>query len=64
MHDVRYYQEQAERARRWSKHVFEGELAEMLTRMAQDFDDIASDLLNGAVNIRHPELLPQQTRKR
>ena len=64
MHEARYYQEQAERAKRWSKHVSENELADALARMAQDFDDIASDLLDGAVKVRHPELLRQRTRER
>jgi hypothetical protein len=28
-------------------------------RAAQDFDELAEDLLRGAVEIRHPELMPQ-----
>jgi len=32
--------------------------------MAQDFEDIACDLENGAVDGRHPELLPQLRRDR
>ncbi len=40
------------------------ELTEMLRRTAQDFDDIASDLETGAVEVRHPELMPQNTRAR
>jgi hypothetical protein len=27
--------------------------------MAQDYEDLAEDLENGAIEIRHPELLPQ-----
>jgi hypothetical protein len=27
--------------------------------VAQDYDDIAEDLENGAVDIKHPEMLPQ-----
>jgi hypothetical protein len=33
-----------------------------LYRLAQDFDDITEDIENGAVEIRHPELLPQRKR--
>jgi hypothetical protein len=28
-------------------------------RAAQDFEELADDLLRGAVEIRHPELMPQ-----
>jgi hypothetical protein len=28
--------------------------------VAQDYDDIAEDLENGAVDIKHPEMLPQR----
>ncbi len=38
------------------------ELSETLRRVAQDFDDVAYDLESGAVEIRHPELLPQRHR--
>jgi hypothetical protein len=34
----------------------------MLLRMAQDYTDIAEDLETGAVEIRHPELMPQNPR--
>jgi hypothetical protein len=29
-------------------------------RLAQDFDELAEDLLRGAIEIRHPELMPQR----
>lgn len=59
MHQPEYYREQAQRARRLSLMVHEPELRDTLRRAAQDFDDIAYDLEIGAVEIRHPELLPQ-----
>jgi hypothetical protein len=34
----------------------------LLLRMAQDYEDLAEDLENGAIEIRHPELLPQHNR--
>jgi hypothetical protein len=40
------------------------DVTETLRRMAQDFEDIAYDLETGAVDVRHPELLPQLTRER
>jgi hypothetical protein len=30
-----------------------------LSRAARDFEDIAVDLERGAVEVRHPELMPQ-----
>jgi hypothetical protein len=33
--------------------------ARQLLRMARDFDDIVTDLENGAIDVRHPELMPQ-----
>jgi hypothetical protein len=32
----------------------------MLIRMAEDYEDIAVDLETGAVEIRHPDLMPQR----
>ena len=42
----------------------QSDMTEMLHRMAQDFEDTACDLENGAVDVRHPELLPQLRRDR
>jgi hypothetical protein len=36
------------------------EIQEMLGQMARDYDDIAEDLENDAIEIRHPELMPQR----
>jgi len=62
MYAPQYYCEQAQRARRLAGMAHQLELKETLTQAAQDFDDIAYDLEIGAVEIRHPELLPQQHR--
>ena len=35
------------------------EAAGALTRAAEDYEEIAQDLERGAVEIRHPELMPQ-----
>jgi len=35
-----------------------------LRKMAQDYRDIAQDLENGAIEIRHPELMPQSGHRR
>ncbi len=66
MHPPGYYREQAEHVRRLAlaKHMHQHDIQEMLQRMAQDFEDIACDLETGAVDVRHPELLPQVRRDR
>lgn len=58
MHHAHYYREQAARARRLADHVT-GEAYHSMRQLAQDFDEIADDLENGAVEIRHPESMPQ-----
>jgi len=55
-----YYREQAARARRWAREISPNEAVETLTRAARDFDDIAVDLENGAVEIVHPNRMPQR----
>jgi hypothetical protein len=55
-----YYREHAERARRLARSQTNREIETQLNRMAQDYDDLAQDLENGAVEVRHPELMPQR----
>jgi len=57
-----YYREQAERARRLARSTTNRDLEETLSRMARDYADLAEDLETGAVEIRHPELMPQRRR--
>lgn len=64
MHPPRYYREQAEHARRAARLMHQPDITEALLRIAQDFEDIAYDLESGAVDVRHPELLPQLSRDR
>ncbi len=62
MKDAAYYRECAAHARRLADTAYRGGLREFLRDMAQDYDDIAVDLENGAIEIRHPELMPQNDR--
>jgi hypothetical protein len=57
-----YYREQAGRARRLARSATNRELEALLARMAHDYEDLAVDLETGAVEIPHPELLPQRQR--
>ncbi|MBV9583481.1 MAG: hypothetical protein JO213_01175 [Alphaproteobacteria bacterium] len=60
MHDASYYRKQAERARRLARSVTVRETEALLLRVAKDYEDLAIDLENGAIDIRHPELMPQR----
>jgi hypothetical protein len=62
MYDASYYREQAERALRLARGTNDSETQETLKRMARDYTDIAEDLESGAIEIRHPELMPQTRR--
>lgn len=62
MHDASYYRDQAERARRLASAVTDRETVAALSRAARDFEDIAKDLERGAVEVRHPALMPQNRR--
>ena len=64
MHSAKYYRGQAAKARGLARDVSTRYAADTLERMAVDYDDIADDLENGAVDIRHPELMKQPDRKR
>ncbi len=59
MYDPDYYRQQADRAKRLSDSTSDKEASEALAEMACDFDEIAEDLERGAIEIRHPELMPQ-----
>jgi hypothetical protein len=63
MHDPSYYRSQAARVRRLVMVPSDRETQETLQRMAQDYLDIAVDLESGAVEIRHPELMPQKQQR-
>lgn len=54
-----HYRDQARRARRLAHSLNNREVEALLSQVAREYDDIAEDLENGAVEIRHPELMPQ-----
>lgn len=62
MNRASYYRDQADRARRLAREQTHHETKALLLRVAQDYDDIAEDVENGAVEILHPEMLPQRNR--
>jgi len=58
MQSAAYYREQAARARRLARNG-RGDIYDMLLHLARDFDDIAEDLERDAIEVRHPERMPQ-----
>jgi hypothetical protein len=55
-----YYREHAARARRLAQQNLAPDVVDTLNRLARDYDDIATDLDNGAIEIVHPSRMPQQ----
>jgi len=60
MHPAAYYRARAEHTRSLASRVYQPDLLDVLHRVAQDYDEIAEDLEVGAIELRHPELLPQR----
>jgi hypothetical protein len=59
-----YYRERAAHARRLAAGIPRREdIVKLLHDMARDYDDIVTDLETGAIDIRHPELMPQRQRQ-
>jgi hypothetical protein len=56
---IEYYRREAAHARRMASNVNQVNIAQTLNKVAQDYEDIAVDLETGAVEIRHPESMPQ-----
>ncbi len=51
------------RSRQIADMAHQPEIQEMLRTGAQDYEDIADDIQSGAIEIRHPELLPQRNHR-
>jgi hypothetical protein len=51
------YEKQAERARRFAEATLDAALADQLRQLARDFAEMAEDVQNGRMPLRHPELL-------
>jgi hypothetical protein len=54
-----HYRQQADRLRRLAATAPDSGICERLSRLARGFDNIAHDLEGGAVEVRHPERMPQ-----
>ena len=63
MHSPEHYRQQALRARHIADLAHQPEIQEMLRTAAHDYEDIAEDIESGAIEVRHPELLPQRNHR-
>lgn len=59
MQSVSYYLMQADKAERLALLLTDERTKHDLLKMAEDYRDIAQDLENGAIEVRHPERMPQ-----
>jgi hypothetical protein len=59
-----YYWEQALRARRLAQAITDQYARIKLERLAADYADIAEDIETGTAEIRHRELLPEDSADR
>jgi hypothetical protein len=57
-----HYRRQAARARSLASNAHQREIHDMLRQVAREYDEIATDIERGAVEIRHAELMPQNQR--
>jgi len=64
MQSVSYYLEQSEKVERLSGLITDKLAKDGLTKMAQDYGDIAEDLQSGAIEIRDREQMPQLVHQR
>ena len=64
METAKYYREQAARARSLAQRSHDAAVTETFGAFAREYDEIAEDLEVGAIEFRHPELMPQQRRRR
>lgn len=61
MNTAQYYRKQAERAHRLADLCHDGPVRVGLERLAHDYAEMADDIETGIVEIRHSELLPQDS---
>jgi hypothetical protein len=63
MQEAPHYRRQAQRARWLARQLTDPSDMETMHGLANDLDEIAIDLERRAIEIRHPELLPQRRKR-
>jgi hypothetical protein len=59
MHIASYYRAEAQHMRRLLLEAHQPEINNLLHRLVQSYEEIAADLDSGAIEIVHPDRLPQ-----
>jgi hypothetical protein len=57
-----YFRRRADQTRGLSRQMLQPGIRKTLLDLARDYDELAEDLANCAIEVRHPELMPQHRR--
>lgn len=60
--DSAYFRRRADQTRGLSRQMLQPGIRKTLLDLARDYDELAEDLANCAIEVRHPELMPQRRR--
>jgi hypothetical protein len=60
--DADYFRRRADQTRGLSRQMLQPSVRKTLLDLAQDYDELAEDLANCSIEVRHPELMPQRKR--
>jgi hypothetical protein len=58
--DAAYFRRRADQTRALSRQMLQPSIRKTLLDLARDYDELADDLANCAIELRHPELMPQR----
>jgi hypothetical protein len=62
MEDAAYFRRRADQTRGLSRRMLQPGIRKTLLDLARDYDELADDLANYAIDVRHPELMPRRER--
>ena len=60
--DADYFRRRADQTRALSRQILQPAVRKTLFYLARDYDELADDVANCAIKVRHPELIPQRRR--
>jgi hypothetical protein len=58
--DAAYFRRQARRTTALSELILQPDVRKTLLSLAREYEELADDLDQGPIRLRHPELLPQR----
>ena len=56
---AKHYRQLADSTRRLSETAHQDDIRQAMKLLARDYEEIAEDIEDGIMAVRHPELLPQ-----